>query len=101
MYSRSPHSALNLLLQGSAGVIGKQWMVNYNELAEAKGLVFGKDWWQAAYIHDEFQCPCKVSATDTLEWCLEQGAMMVTDQFEMNLPIKADAVAGANWEFTH
>lgn len=101
LYSRSPHSALNLLLQGSAGIIAKQWMVNYNRLARESGLVVGHDYWQSAYVHDEFQCTCLSQHVDTLKHCLESGAALVTEQFSMNIPIKADAVSGPTWADTH
>ncbi|MFA7029620.1 MAG: DNA polymerase [Candidatus Cloacimonadaceae bacterium] len=101
LYSRSPHSALNLLLQGSAGIIAKQWMVNYNKLAEEAGMIFGRDYWQSAYIHDEYVCTCLPEYSKILGECLEKGAFMVTKQFNMNLPIKADAVSGLTWQETH
>ena len=101
LYSRSPHSSLNLLLQGSAGVIGKQWMVNYHALADAQGLKTPDDWYQMAYIHDEFQCAAKKQYGDILGKCLEDGAILVGDQFNMNLPIKADYDIGQSWADTH
>lgn len=101
LFSRSPHSALNLLLQGSAGVIGKRWMVNYHALAHDKGLIRGCDWNQYAYIHDEFQTGCIKDKAKELCDVLEEGAAMITDQFKMNLPIKADATIGQTWVDTH
>ena len=101
LYSRSPHSALNLLLQGSAGVIAKKWMVNYNNLAHENGLVTGIDYWQSAYVHDEFQCPSIIGKEELLMQCLEAGAYQVTFDYDMKLPIKADAVSGLNWSETH
>ena len=76
-------------------------MANYHTLAKEAGLKLPEDWWQSAYIHDEFQCPCKKDKTEILEKCLEEGAAMVTEQFNMNLPIKADAEHGLSWEETH
>ena len=101
LYSRSPHSALNLLLQGSAGIIAKKWMINYNHLAQSNGFVLGIDYWQSAYIHDEFQCTCINGRQDELMEYLEAGAAMVTEQFNMNLPIRSDAVSGLTWKDTH
>lgn len=101
LYSRSPHSALNLLLQGSAGIIAKQWMVNYNNIAKEKGLIFGLDYWQSAYIHDEFQCTCLEEHVETLKQALIDGASKVTADFKVNIPIKADAISGSTWSDTH
>lgn len=101
LYSRSPHSALNLLLQGSAGVIAKKWMVNYNELAQNSGLTVGKEYWQCAYVHDEYQVATQEKHIEEMCSYLEKGAAMVTEQFKTNIPIKADAGAGENWSQTH
>lgn len=101
LFSRSPHSALNLLLQGSAGVIGKQWMVNYHQLAAEKNLISGVNYKQYAYIHDEFQCGCQSWRAKQLGDSLVEGAAMVTEQFNMNLPIKADYDIGRSWADTH
>ena len=97
LHSRSPHSALNLLLQGSAGIIGKKWMINYHELAKD----IKNHFYQQAYIHDEFQVACKEDKCNILGKCLEEGASMVTKQFNMNISIKADYGVGDNWSQTH
>ncbi len=100
LYSRSPHSALNLLLQGSAGIIAKQWMVNYNNLAQ-QSLTLGTDYWQSAYIHDEYVCPCVPDKADILGRCLEDGAKQVGVDYNMNIAIKADYQVGINWGEIH
>jgi DNA polymerase I-like protein with 3'-5' exonuclease and polymerase domains len=101
LYSRSPHSALNLLLQGSAGVIAKQWMVNYHHLASEHALTIGTDYWQSAYIHDEYVCPCTPENTDILGRCLEEGARQVGLDYNMNIAIKADYQVGSSWGEIH
>ena len=101
LVSRSPHSALNLLLQGSAGVVAKKWMVNYHELAATKGMPHKKDWGQCAFIHDEFQCTCIESKASALGDILVEGCNMIQKQFNMALPIEADFVIGDNWAQTH
>lgn len=95
LFSRSPHSALNLLLQGSAGIIAKQWMINYHTLAH--DIPF----YQSAFVHDEFQCTCLTGYEDQLKQALVDGAAMVTSQFNMNIPIRSDAVSGQSWAETH
>lgn len=99
--SRSPHSALNLLLQGSAGIIAKKWMVNYHELAAKRELPHTKLWWQAAFIHDEYQCISKEECAEKLGTIMVDGCAMIQKQFNMALPIEADYQIGANWSQTH
>lgn len=102
LYSRSPHSALNLLLQGSAGVIAKQWAVNFHTLAEEHPkLKLGKNWKQNAFIHDEYQCACKESLATTLGDIMIDGCNMIQKQFDMNIIIAADYQVGMSWADTH
>lgn len=99
--SRSPHSALNLLLQGSAGVIAKKWMVNYHEVAYTKGLPHGVKWSQMAYIHDEYQCQCDEEKANDLGNIMVEGCAMIQKQYNTNIPIEADFMIGKNWADTH
>ena len=105
LYSRSPHSALNLLLQGSAGIVAKKWMVNYHALAYENKLTNGRgnDFYAMAYIHDEFQVACKddPKKIKILSDALEKGAAMTTQQFNLKIQIQADACSGQTWAQTH
>lgn len=101
LYSRSPHSALNLLLQGSAGVIAKQWIINTHELASQRDLVLGDDWYQSCFVHDEIQCPTKEHLATTLGDVMIEGCRMIKDQFNMNILIEADYQVGSSWADTH
>lgn len=101
LYSRSPHSALNLLLQGSAGVIAKQWAINFHKLAEDRGLVYGKDWYQSAFVHDEYQCPALEEKAIILGDAMVDGCLMIQDQFDMNIRIEGDYQIGSSWAETH
>jgi len=99
--SRSPHSALNLLLQGNAGIIAKQWMVNYQTVAINRNIISGKHYRQMAYIHDEFQISCKPFKAEALGECLVDGCLMIQKQFNMNILIEADYIIGESWAQTH
>lgn len=101
LMSKSPHSALNLLLQGSAGVIAKKWMVNYHTLAKDRCLPHTIRWHQAAYVHDEYQCICMKHYATTLGDIMVDGCAMIQEQFSMSLPIEADYQIGSNWSETH
>jgi hypothetical protein len=99
--SRSPHSALNLLLQGSAGIIAKKWMVNYHKLAAERKLYHGVRWTQCAFVHDEYQCACDEAYADILGNIMVEGCAMIQKQFNMALPIEADYQVGKSWADTH
>jgi len=100
LISKSPHSALNLLLQGSAGIIAKQWAINFHNLA-APTLTEGIDWYQMVFVHDEYQCAVKPDLAGTLGRHIVNGCSLVTEQFNMNIPIEADYSIGLNWSETH
>lgn len=99
--SRSPHSALNLLLQGSAGIIAKKWMLNFHTLASQEGLPHGEKWSQMAFVHDEFQCQCDTDYAEKLGDIMVRGCNMIQQQFNMALSIQADYLIGNNWSETH
>jgi DNA polymerase I-like protein with 3'-5' exonuclease and polymerase domains len=101
LVSRSPHSALNLLLQGSAGIIAKKWMTNYHELATQSGLPHGDKWTQSAFIHDEYQCACDTEYADALGQIMVDGCAMIQEQYNTALPIEADYIVGETWADTH
>lgn len=101
LYSRSPHSSLNLLLQGGAGIVAKRWGVNYHQLCRSSGIIHGTHFCQQAFIHDEYDCRALDDYAHPLASCLEAGAAQVTTDLSMNLPIKADAKVGRNWYDCH
>ena len=63
----SPHKGLNYLLQCSAGVVAKRWMVIANDLVQVKAS-------QLAFVHDELQYECEQDYADTLLETLENSA---------------------------
>lgn len=102
LYSRSPHSSLNLLLQGDAGIIAKKWMVNYHQIAWEKHKIFDPvHFKQQAFIHDEYDCICKDAQVEQLASALEEGASKVTTDFNTNIPIAGDAMIGKSWQECH
>lgn len=96
----SSHSALNTLLQGSAGVIAKKWGVNWFTKASLtyQPMV---DFKPAAYVHDEYQVAVKNELVSEFIDIIESSSLIITDQFNMNIAIKSDAKAGVTWSDTH
>ena len=52
---RSPHAALNSLLQSTGSVLCKAWLLAINEDLKAQGLIWGQDYYFLGWIHDEVQ----------------------------------------------
>jgi len=90
----SPHKALNYLLQGSAGVVAKRWMVIANELC-------GIDTHQLAFIHDELQYECKPDRADDVKFTLELSAVQAGEYYNLRIPIAAEGKIGRTWADVH
>ena len=89
-----PHKALNYLLQGSAAVIAKRWMVlAYKHLPESAH--------QLAFVHDELQYECNPCDAGYMKGCLESTAVQAGDFYSLRCPIAAEAQTGYNWAEVH
>jgi DNA polymerase I-like protein with 3'-5' exonuclease and polymerase domains len=89
----SPHKALNYLLQGSAGVVAKRWMViaNDNDFCCS----------QLAFIHDELQYECHPDHANDLKLRLEIAALEAGEYYNLRIPIAAEGKIGNNWADVH
>ncbi len=90
----SQHKALNYLLQGSAAIIAKKWMVLANErLPEHTN--------QLAFIHDELQFETKEEQIKDLKFLLELTAQEAGKFYNMRCPVTAEAKHGGTWADVH
>ena len=93
----SPHKALNYLLQSSAAVVAKRWMViNQNTIKET-GLCAS----QLAFIHDELQFECAPEHADDLSTSLVFSAAAAGEYYNLRIPIEAEAKKGRDWSEVH
>ena len=90
----SPHKGLNYLLQCSAGVVAKRWMVIANDLVQVNAS-------QLAFVHDELQYECEQDYADTLMETLENSAKLAGDYYNLRCPIAAEAKKGKTWADVH
>ena len=94
---RSPHSALNTLLQGAGAIICKHWLLRiihrvYNKKLDVK-LV--------ASVHDEYQF--EVANKDVGEFCsITKIAIKETENLlKLRCPLDNDYKVGTTWAETH
>jgi DNA polymerase I-like protein with 3'-5' exonuclease and polymerase domains len=94
---RSPHSALNTLLQGAGAIICKHWLLRiihrvYNKKLDVK-LV--------ASVHDEYQF--EVANRDVGEFCsITKIAIKETENLlKLRCPLDNDYKVGTTWAETH
>ena len=98
---RSPHSALNFLLQSCGAILSKAWYnICYDELTKA-GLVYGKDWSFLAHVHDEIQFAVKDSLAEELAEIAVKCSKIAGKQFKMRIDIESEYKIGNNWAECH
>lgn len=101
LYCRSPHSALNLLLQSAGAVAMKTATCIFSNLQAKHGFVKNEDWAIVAHVHDEWQTECRsvTSSQVAKNACLsiEQAG----EAFDFRIPLAGEARIGKNWWQTH
>ena len=93
----SPHKGLNYLLQCSAGIVAKRWMVIANDLF-AKNNVHTH---QLAFVHDELQFECESKSIIATRYGLQVSAQLAGEYYNLRCPISADAKHGNSWAEVH
>ena len=95
--TRSPHSALNTLIQGAGAVVCKLWLVNIMKRTNASKL----DVKLVASVHDEYQF--EVVNKDVQSFCnITKYAMKDTEkQLQMRCPLDNEYKVGKTWAETH
>lgn len=104
LHVRSPHSALNLLLQSAGALICKKWIVLTEQRLVEQGLKHGWDGDFAfmAWIHDEFQCACRTPEIAQLVLDTAQAAMRETQEyFGFRMQLDTEGKIGKNWADCH
>mgnify|MGYP000028727853 CR=1 FL=1 len=100
---RSPHSALNTLLQSAGALIMKKALVILDETLQTEGLIPGQDYEFVANVHDEWQIEVKdVGQTpefvgQTAAWAIEEAGK----QFNFRCPLAGNYDIGNSWAETH
>ncbi len=93
----SPHKSLNYLLQSSAGIIAKRWMVLTNKTIKQTGLCAS----QLAFIHDELQYECSPEQAADLSASLVFSSLAAGEYYNLRIPIEAEAKQGRDWSEVH
>ena len=94
---RSPHAALNCLLQSSAAVIMKRW-VCYNDDLNVKD---GVDYHLLAIIHDEIQADLRVGHEDQYKVNCMSAIKMAEKYYGWRCPLAGEAKTGFSWAQCH
>jgi hypothetical protein len=101
LHVRSPHSALNTLLQSAGAVVMKKALLIFDTKLQAYGLVPGEEYEFVANVHDEWQLEVRP------ELAQEVGRMGVAaireagDHFRFRCPLDGAYGVGPSWAVTH
>jgi DNA polymerase I-like protein with 3'-5' exonuclease and polymerase domains len=91
---RSPHSAVNLLLQSAGAVVMKQALVEFVDSARHPYELHGN-------IHDEVQFSCAPEHADALGRCFVNALAKAGKVLGFNCPLDGEFSVGKNWSETH
>ena len=89
------HKALNFLLQGSAAVLAKRWLVITD--ANLKDLEHER----YAFVHDEQVLGAPPEVAEQVGEVCKLSAMLAGEFYNLRIPIEADANIGNNWAEVH
>jgi len=91
---RSPHSALNLLLQSAGAVLMKQALVTFSRMAIHPYELHGN-------VHDEVQFSCSPEHANELGEAFIKSLKKAGNILNFNCPVDGEFKIGNNWAETH
>ena len=96
---RSPHAALNTLLQSAGALICKQWIVEFDRALKEAGL--SDSCQQVAWVHDEIQLEVKEGMADEVGKLAVECIARAGDFFGVRCELTGEYRVGKNWAETH
>lgn len=94
---RSPHSALNVLLQSAGAYFMKYWVVAVQKMIDTEGF----DAKIVGNIHDEIQVEVREDQAEKFSKNLEGLFITVGEDIGMRIKMEGEAKIGNNWKDTH
>lgn len=104
VHVRSPHAALNTLLQSAGALICKLWIVRTEEMLLEAGLKHGwdGDFAYMAWVHDEIQVACRTPEIAQQVVDIAQQAMRwVGEHWNFRCRLDTEGKIGPNWAVCH
>lgn len=101
IHVRKQHAALNALLQSAGAITCKLWMMlTHRKLAE-RGLVWGKDYRQTLWVHDELQFVHRPGLGPVIAEVCEEAVQEAGRILKLRGTYRTDAKTGRNWAECH
>ena len=101
---RSPHAALNTLLQSAGAILCKKWIVLAEEKLQAAGLRHGwdGDYVFLGWIHDEAQLAVRGPAAEQVSAILRDAGREAGEAYATwHCPTAVEVISGHNWADCH
>ena len=93
---RSPHSALNTLLQSAGAIVCKKWLVEFDRLIKPY-----TDVQQVVWVHDEIQVQVNAEWADIIGDKAVEAITNVGKELNLRIPLTGEFKIGNNWSETH
>ena len=97
LFIRSPHSALNVLLQSAGAYYMKYWVVAVDKMITRDNF----DASIVGNIHDEIQVEVREDQAEKFTRNLEELFIKVGEDIGMRIKMEGEAKVGGNWFDTH
>jgi len=97
---RSPHAALNTLLQSAGAIICKRWYKTIKDLLVEEGLD-NDDVSIVAFVHDEVQIVVREGLEEKVGDITRQAIKRVQSHYGFNCPLDSEYQVGRSWADTH
>jgi len=106
LHVRSPHAALNTLLQSAGALIMKQALIELDKLLQLEGLTNSyqsttPDYEFVANVHDEWQAQVKVEHSELFGKLSCKAMNLAGEHFNFKCPIDGEYKIGNSWKETH
>ena len=106
LHVRSPHAALNTLLQSAGALIMKQALIELDKVLQLEGLTNSSqsstpDYEFVGNIHDEFQIQVKDEYVELVCSLSEKALNLAGLHFNFKSPIDGESKSGMSWRYTH
>lgn len=99
---RSPHSALNFLLQSAGALLMKQALIELDNILSVQfNLIHGDHYEFIINCHDEWQMEVVPEYKDVVMKASEEALIKAGEYFNFRVPIEGEATNGRNWSETH
>ena len=95
--TRSPHSALNTLIQGAGAVVCKLWLINIMKRTTSANL----DVKLVASVHDEYQFEVVNKDVQAFGKITKYAMKDTEKQLQMRCPLDNEYKVGKTWAETH